>query len=155
MADALTRVTAGDYTIEPHSGIQLTVTRAHDRSTWSDLAFNDSVITRLPGHGVVATELRLRRQLFGYSKADGVISCTPSGSTAYRYSAGGPIVSPAVDAIVVSPVAPMAGIGRPIVLGTSDGLALTLVAPTRQAALEVDRKLAMTLRRQDTLSFRY
>jgi NAD+ kinase len=152
---ALARVAAGEYAVEPHHALDLKVTLAAGGPSRAQLAFNDTVITRVPGHGVVATEFTLRGETFGYSKADGVICCPPAGSTAYNYSAGGPIVSPAVDAIVVTPVAPMAGISRPLVLSPDDQLSLTLTAPSRQAALELDGNLVMSIHQGDKITLAY
>jgi NAD+ kinase len=152
---ALAQVAAGEYAVEPHNALNVDVAFADDGPSQTHLAFNDTVITRVPGHGVVATEFTLRGDTFGYSKSDGVICCPPAGSTAYNYSAGGPIVSPGVDAIIVTPVAPMAGISRPLVLSTDDQFSLTLTAPSRQAALELDGNLLMSLRQGDKIDLAY
>jgi NAD+ kinase len=152
---ALAQLAAGRYAIEPHNALDVEVTRADDGADQALLAFNDTVITRIPGHGVVAPEFTLRGSTFGYSKSDGVICCPPAGSTAYNYSAGGPIVSPGVDAIIVTPVAPMAGISRPVVLSPDDQFSLTLTAPSRQAALELDGNLVMPLHQGDKVAFAY
>jgi NAD+ kinase len=152
---ALAKFSSGTYAIEPHNGLEITVTLVEGGQAESHLAFNDAVVTRMPGHGAVATQFGLRGRTYGYSKADGVISSTPAGSTAYNYSAGGPIVSPGVDAIVVTPVAPMAGISRPIVLATDDQFSLTLIAPTRQAALEIDGHVIRYLHPGDKMNVAY
>ena len=152
---ALAQVAAGEYAVEPHNALNVELTLADGGPSQAHLAFNDTVITRVPGHGVVTTEFTLRGDTFGYSKSDGVICCPPAGSTAYNYSAGGPIVSPGVDAIIVTPVAPMAGISRPLVLSTDDQFSLTLTAPSRQAALELDGNLLVSLRRGDKIDLAY
>lgn len=152
---ALAQLAAGDYAVEPHNALNVDVTLADGELSQAHLAFNDTVITRVPGHGVVSTEFTLRGDTFGYLKSDGVICCPPAGSTAYNYSAGGPIVSPGVDAIIVTPVAPMAGISRPVVLSPDDQLSLTLTAPSRQAALELDGNLIMSLHQGDKITLAY
>jgi NAD+ kinase len=63
---------------------------------------------------------------------------TSIGSTAYAYSAGGPVVSPALDAVVVAPLAPLGGISRPTVTAAAEPLRLTLQAGSGCPAIEVD-----------------
>jgi NAD+ kinase len=142
---ALGMLLGGDFAIEPHHALDIAVTASEGGETEHHLAFNDAVITRMPGHGVVAAEATLGGEVFGYFKADGIIASTPAGSTAYTYSAGGPIVSPGVMATVITPVAPMAGISRALVLDPAHCLELSVTAPTRQAALEIDGNLVAQL----------
>lgn len=142
---ALDMLLRGDFAVEPHHALDIAVTVTEGSETEHHVAFNDAVITRMPGQGVVAAEATLGGEVFGYFKADGVIASTPAGSTAYTYSAGGPIVSPGVTATVITPVAPMAGISRPLVLDPAHCLELRVTAPTRQAAVEIDGNMVAQL----------
>ena len=63
---------------------------------------------------------------------------TPIGSTAYSYAAGGPLVSPMLDAVVISPVAPISGISRPAVVSAAEPIALELQEGSGHPALQVD-----------------
>ena len=74
----------------------------------------------------------------GRYRCDGLVIATPIGSTAYAYSAGGPVVSPALDAVVVAPLAPMAGISRPMVIAADEPIRLTLLEGSGCPALELD-----------------
>jgi NAD+ kinase len=76
--------------------------------------------------------------------ADGVIVATPTGSTAYNLSAGGPVVSPGLDALLLTPVAPHFTIDRSIVLGPDETVALE-VLPDRPAVLVADGLTLATL----------
>ncbi|GIF53256.1 NAD+ kinase [Asanoa ferruginea] len=111
---ALARLAAGDYTIEQHAGLTL---RTDDGDR---VAFNDVVLGRTEAGRTMSVDLTVNDVHYGYYRADAVIVATPTGSTAYNYSAGGPVLSPSSNAMVVTPVASMSGIGRPVVLGGGD-----------------------------------
>ncbi|MDG4826987.1 NAD(+)/NADH kinase [Asanoa sp. WMMD1127] len=114
LPSALRRLATGDYTVESHAALEVNAgeTRA--------CAFNDVVIGRTGAGRTASVDLTVNEVHYGYYKADAVIVATPTGSTAYNYSAGGPILSPSSNALVVTPVAPMSGISRPVVLGGGD-----------------------------------
>ncbi|MCU1526985.1 MAG: N-acetylmuramoyl-L-alanine amidase [Frondihabitans sp.] len=139
LAAALESLSSTDFSLEPHHAIEVTVTSTGFESSF--LAFNDLAVTRRPGQGVVTADLAVDGTPYGYFKADSIVASTPAGSTAYNYAAGGPIVSPAVAAVVVTPVAPMAGIDRSVVLGPKERLKFTIGTGTRSAALELDGRV--------------
>jgi NAD+ kinase len=139
LAAALESLSTTDFSLEPHHAIEVTVTSTGFESTF--LAFNDLSVTRRPGQGVVTADLAVDGTPYGYYKADSIVASTPAGSTAYNYAAGGPIVSPAVAAVVVTPVAPMAGIDRSVVLGPKERLKFTIGTGTQSAALELDGRV--------------
>ncbi|MEV0718602.1 NAD(+)/NADH kinase [Asanoa sp. NPDC050611] len=114
---ALHRLAEGDYTVEPHAGMGVT---AGDQKR---CAFNDVVLGRAGPGRTTNVDLTVNEVHYGYYRADAVIVATPTGSTAYNYSAGGPVLSPSSNAMVVTPVAPMSGISRPVVLGGDDRVA--------------------------------
>lgn len=130
---------ANEFSLEPHHAIEVTVTATGFESSF--LAFNDLSLTRRPGQGVVTADLMVEGTPYGFFKADSIVVSTPAGSTAYNYAAGGPVVSPAVAATVVTPVAPMAGIDRSIVLGPKETLKFVVGDGTRSAALELDGRV--------------
>jgi NAD+ kinase len=127
---ALDQLEREDYTIEEHSALWLGGDEA--------VAFNDLALVRVPGDGVVEATLAVGGQRMGRYRCDGLVISTSIGSTAYAYSAGGPVVSPALDAVVVAPLAPLAGISRPTVTGPDEPLRLTLLESSGRPAIEVD-----------------
>src|SRR3954471_16559967 len=118
---ALDRLDMGDYTIEEHSAAVLT-----DGSEES-IAFNDIALASVPGEGAVEASLTVRGRASGRYRCDALIIATPSGSTAYSYAAGGPLVSPMLDALTISPVAPISGISRAVVISAAEPIALALL----------------------------
>ena len=120
--DALDRLERLDFTIEQHSALWL------GADGDEAVAFNDLALVRVPGDGVVEATLAVGGQRMGRYRCDGLVISTSIGSTAYAYSAGGPVVSPALDAVVVAALAPIAGISRPMVTAAYEPIRLTLQA---------------------------
>jgi NAD+ kinase len=127
---ALDRLQRSEFTIEQHSGLWLDGNEA--------VAFNDLALVRVPGDGVVEATLAVGGQRMGRYRCDGLVISTSIGSTAYAYSAGGPVVSPALDAVVVVALAPMAGISRPMVTAADEPIRLTLQEGSACPAIELD-----------------
>jgi NAD+ kinase len=131
LPDALDRLERSDFTIEQHSALWL---GTDDEA----VAFNDLALVRVPGDGVVEAALSVGGQRMGRYRCDGLVLSTSIGSTAYAYSAGGPVVSPALDAVVIAPLAPLAGISRPTVTAADEPIRLTLQEGSACPAIEVD-----------------
>jgi NAD+ kinase len=130
LTEALDRLERGDFTVEEHSALWV---NGHEA-----VAFNDLALVRVPGDGVVEAALAVGGQRMGRYRCDGLVVSTSIGSTAYAYSAGGPVVSPALDAVVVAPLAPLSGISRPMVTSVDEPIRLTLAAGSGRPAIEVD-----------------
>src|SRR3954463_13890664 len=100
------------------------------------LAFNDAVMARVPGEGLVEATLSVSGRRYGNYRCDALILATPMGSTAYSYAAGGPVVSPGTDGILVTPSAPLNGIAPSVLLGPGEPVSLEL--PRGRPAFELD-----------------
>jgi NAD+ kinase len=129
---ALDRLAAGAVTLEHHSCLRIIA------GGDGCVAFNDLALSRRPGDGTVNAILTIDDQQYGYFRADGVIMATATGSTAHSYSAGGPLLSPATDAVVITPVAPMSGISRPLVLGAGERVEFSLLSDVGRPVIEAD-----------------
>jgi NAD+ kinase len=145
---ALDRLETGDFTIEEHSAAVLT-----DRGEES-IAFNDIALASVPGEGAVEASLMVSGRASGRYRCDALVIATPLGSTAYSYAAGGPVVSPMLDAVVISPVAPIAGISRAAVISAAEPIALALVEGSGQPALQVDGTIVRRMLPGDALEVR-
>src|SRR3954452_790573 len=132
LEDALSRLAAGRVSVEARAALRV----AADGGGAELTAFNDMVL-RSTGRGATAVDLTVGGEHFGRYRADALIVATPTGSTAYSYAAGGPVVSPSAQAMIVIPVAPMSGIGRAVVLGPDESVVLE-PDPGSPAELDAD-----------------
>ena len=99
----LSKLAVGKYTVEPRMMLDVVV-RRDNKIIFSDMALNDAVITKGAVARVVDLEVLSDKTLITSFAGDGVIISTPTGSTAYSMSAGGPIVEPASRCIIITPV---------------------------------------------------
>lgn len=137
LESTLARLVEGDFSVESRGALRLDgAGRAGDGTSLT--AFNDLVLRAAARGGTTAVDLDVAGEHFGHYRADALVVSSPSGSTAYNYAAGGPVVSPSLDAVVVTPVAPMSGISRPVVLGPEETVVLTLPGDAHPAVLEAD-----------------
>jgi NAD+ kinase len=105
-------------------------------------AFNDVAVVRVPGQGSARVGLLVDGSPFVSYAADAVVVSTPTGSTAYSFAAGGPIMSPAVEALLVTPAAAHSAYNRGVVLSIRDTLALQILPSSGRLAIEVDGEVA-------------
>jgi NAD+ kinase len=135
LPSALKRLAVGDFCIEQYACLEVDAGGV-------DLAirfgFNDVVLGRSGRTGAVSLDLSVNDLHYGYYRADAVVVSTPAGSTAYNYAAGGPVLSPSSGAVVITPVAPLSGISRPVVLGAEDRVCFTAAEDSTAVAIDVD-----------------
>lgn len=139
--EALDKVMAGDYMIEERMVMAVTVVRAGGGSGTqagdSFWALNEAVVERpAPGH-TLRVAVTIGSKPWTTYAADGLIVSTPTGSTAYAFSAGGPILSPRLRALQLTPVAPHMPFGRSLVVDASEPIRVELAA-SQAAVLVVD-----------------
>ncbi len=151
--DELTRLDAllsGEYTCESRDLLQVTVHTCGGERTF--LAMNDAVISR----GALSRLLELQVSADGCplltTRGDGVIVATPTGSTAYSMSAGGPVVHPAVGCMLVTPVCPHSLVSRTHILPPASVLAITAATEGEDAFLTVDGEENISLGAQDRVT---
>ncbi|MGW0804642.1 NAD(+)/NADH kinase [Nonomuraea sp. NPDC002799] len=132
LADTLSAIDGHRYTIEPRMAIESTVGGV--RVT----AFNDIALVRIPGEGLAAVAVTPAGSDFVRFAADAVIVATSTGSTAYSFSAGGPIVSPRVEAVLVVPAAAHSSFNRALVLPADEEVTLEVLPTSGRLAVEVD-----------------
>ncbi len=153
---ALGRFVDGDYQIEERMTLEVTVARGGDApppARPSYVALNEAVVEKtVPGHTVRLAASIADRPFVTYA-ADGVLVATPTGSTAYNLSARGPIVSPRLRAIVITPISPHMLFDRPLVLEPDEWIRLEVAGP-RPGVLVVDGQTIATLEPGDTVEAR-
>ena len=114
------------------------------------IALNEAMVGRYT-HKIVNTELYINDKFFHSYHADGLIVSTPTGSTAYSLSAGGPVLAPGLDAMVVTTVCPHSLYNRPIVIPTSQNLAIKVAKDSAKSVLMVDGEYKMELAQGDEI----
>ena len=150
----LSRLAAGKYTIESRMMLDVVV-RREGKIIYSDLALNDAAVTKGAVARVVDLEVYGDKVLISSFSADGVIISTPTGSTAYSMSAGGPIVEPTAENIIVTPICPHALSARSFVLGCGRLLSVKLGRMVRKTTyLSVDGGKAFRLNGGDVVEAR-
>jgi NAD+ kinase len=115
MRKTIDAMLGGKYVTEKRMLLSASVSR-DERHLFDSLAFNDIVIHRGNNSSMVEFEVRIDGEYLSNQRADGLIVSTPTGSTAYALSAGGPILHPSLELIELVPVAPHTLSNRPIVL---------------------------------------
>jgi NAD+ kinase len=125
--DVLRPMLQGHYQTEDRSLLQAHVLR-DQRSVFSALAMNDVVVNRGGTSGMVELRVEVDGRFVSNQRADGLIIATPTGSTAYSLSVGGPLMHPAIGGWVMAPIAPHTLSNRPIVLPESSEISIEIVA---------------------------
>lgn len=146
--ESLEEIFSGRYEIEERSMLRAEVLRSNE-SVCSYLGLNDVVI----GKGIMAKisnfDLFINNSYVSTIKADGIIISTPTGSTAYNLSAGGPILYPTVRGIVFTPICPHTLSVRPLVLPEHFKIDVLVSSSARDIFLTIDGQISFPLRRQD------
>lgn len=150
----LSRLAAGKYAIEERMMLDVAV-RREGKMVYSELALNDAAVTKGAVARVVDLEVYGDKVLISSFSADGVLISTPTGSTAYSMSAGGPIVEPTAENIIVTPICPHALSARSFVLGRGRTVSVKLGRMVRKTTyLSVDGGKAFRLNGGDVVEAR-
>lgn len=152
MFPALDAFLAGRLVIEERMMLLARVLR-RDREVAEVLALNDAVIMKSAMSRIIDFSVSVDGQSATSYRADGLIIATPTGSTAYSLSAGGPILFPTMDAVVLTPICAHTLTNRPIVLPGTQRIEVTLLT-NQEVMLTVDGQVGFGLREQDTVEVR-
>ena len=149
VGDALEAIDGNRFTVEPRSAVQA------DFLGGQHVAFNDVDLARIPGHGSSGVvELTVESHPFVRYAADAVIVATPTRSTAYNISAGGPLVSPNAEGLLVTPAAPHSAFNRALFLSAAERLTLTVLPTSGELAVEADGIVVGHVNPGDTVQLR-
>ena len=120
--DKLKNLITGDYKIKNR---MLLSVKVGDKEYFS---LNDAVISKGPLSRMIDITVTLDGEHISY-RADGLIAATPTGSTAYSLSAGGPIVDPDLDTIILTPICPQSLYARPILIAPNEEIQISVTSP--------------------------
>lgn len=144
----------GEEEVRMEKRIMLTaayVSGATGQKSDSVHALNEVVIVKKSTEAMIRLRCWADREYVTTYRADGLIMSTPTGSTAYNLSAGGPVVHAELDAIVVTPICPFMLESRPVLLGSQHNVTTQLLAPAGQVKVIVDGELQWTITENDYL----
>lgn len=122
----------GDYRIEERTTVRASIGEREE------VGINDVVVEKIDTTRLVSLDVEIDGTHFVTYRSDGLIVATPTGSTAYSFSAGGPLVDPAVDALVITPVASHSLFDRALVIPGGSELTIT-VSRDRHVNVNVDK----------------
>ena len=137
MEEALKRVAAGDFTIEKRLMLRAKVLDGEGRVQFTALALNDVYLTGIT-HKIVHVEARIDGSLASKYTADGMLVSSPTGSTGYALSAGGPVIAPDVQCMLLTPVCAHTFRATPVVVSASKTVQIRAVQPTIELKLIID-----------------
>lgn len=156
LAEVLPRVLAGEYRLDVRFTLDARVVNGHGESGPAYIAVNDAVLHKGGFARVVRLAVYVGEELeeVGAYSADGIILSTPTGSTAYSLSAGGPIVVPSVETILATPICPHTLAVRPLAVPASTVITVEVLSPSEEMILTVDGQEGVALLPGDRLVVR-
>lgn len=151
---ALARLLKGRVELERRMMVEATVRTPGSKSVWTEIGLNDAVIHPSERSRVIAMDLRIGTKEIGTLVGDGLIVASPTGSTAYSLSAGGPIVRPTAEGLLATPICPHTVTWRPLLLGADETIRLKLRPGHPRASLTIDGQVARRLTPEDEITIR-
>jgi len=134
LAETVERIVARDYVVEERMTLEVKATRDGEvlARSW---ALNEVTVEKAARERMLEVTLEIDGRPLSTCGCDGVVAATPTGSTAYAFSAGGPVIWPDVEAMLVVPISAHALFARPLVIGPDSVLAIELVADADGSAV--------------------
>ena len=138
LSETVDRIAAGDLRVEERMTLGVVVTDGDGEVVGTGWALNEASVERTIPQRLIVLELSVNDRPFARLPADAVVCATPTGSTAYAFSARGPIVSPLVEAILAVPVAPHSLFDRTLMLEPSETLSIRPVGGDNGCVVTMD-----------------
>ena len=145
---ALESILAGNYRLDRRVMLSVQL-RRDDNPQMTNRVLNDVVINKSALARIIEIEAYLNGQFVNAFRADGLIVSTPTGSTAYNLSAGGPVIFPSMNAVVITPICPFTLSNRPIVVPDDAEIELILKTGKEEVALTLDGQVGFPLEMAD------
>lgn len=149
--DFLTSLLAGRMQVRRRLALSYTVAHADGRQT-AGTVINDIVANRGCLARLINLTVRVDGESLGTMRADGLVLSTPTGSTAYSISAGGPIVHPDIEAVTVTPICPFMNTFRPMVLPAASRIEVVVEDPDPEVFLTIDGQECIALGQGDVIT---
>jgi NAD+ kinase len=153
MFPALEEILAGNYEVDPRVMLEVEHWRG-DKRLDTGRVLNDVVINKAALARIIEIEVSLNQLYVNSFRADGLIVSTPTGSTAYNLSAGGPIIYPSMNAVVLTPICPFTLTNRPIVVPDTAEINLRLKNESDGVVLTLDGQIGYSMQARDSVVIR-
>ncbi|RJP60302.1 MAG: NAD(+)/NADH kinase [Candidatus Auribacter fodinae] len=150
LEDALERLAHSDYWIEERLSLICEIENEPERF----FALNDVVATGEAISRLVTIEVHINNQYLTNYVADGLIVATPTGSTAHSLSAGGPILSPDTEAILLTPICPHTLTNRPIVVNKGSVVQIAIVSQDGEGLITIDGQCKLRIKKGTRVTIR-
>lgn len=141
---ALESILTGNYRLDKREMLAVELIRGKESVT-RNRVLNDVVINKSALARIIEIEAYLNQQFVNAFRADGLIVSTPTGSTAYNLSAGGPVIFPSMNAVVITPICPFTLSNRPIVVPDDSVIELRLKTHQEDVTLTLDGQVGLPL----------
>jgi NAD+ kinase len=149
----LERVVGGDFVTDERVVLNASVIRRGERMA-EFIVLNDAVVNKGALARIIDLETTINGEYLTTFKSDGLILSTPTGSTAYNLSAGGPIVYPSLHCIIITPICPHTLTNRPIMIPDDVEIRVALKTKQQEVILTLDGQQGFTLEFEDVVEVR-
>ena len=158
LKDFFGRLTTGTVPIDKRMMLNCRVLSSSEGKSQTEkfctAAINDCFITAGPPFRMIELKIQVDNQPLAGCVSDGLIISTPTGSTAYNLSAGGPIVSPRMDAIAITPICPHSLSFRPIVIDANSTVEVFGVRVNKGTTISIDGQISLKLESNDVVKIK-
>ena len=151
LQDILEQIWQGNFAVETRPFLEAALSRPHPKVR--SIALNDFVISRSELSRMIQLDVFVDGKPLTTYRCDGLIICSPTGSTAYSLSAGGPIVSPNTEAIALTPICPHALSNRSVIVPLKSTVRVAVGTQRPETLLTGDGQVSLTLKQGDVIQF--
>ncbi len=144
------RILEGDFEVEIREMISASIMRGKEQ-IGEHVVLNDLVINKGAVSRIIDLEIHIDKSLVNTFKADGIIISTPTGSTAYSLSAGGPIVYPTLPVVIITPICPHTLTNRPLVVPSDTSITVKVLSEDPDTYLTLDGQIGIKLETGDII----
>ena len=152
MEAALDELLGGSFVMEERMMLDLEVGSGRNRR--NEVALNEVVLSRKTLAKMIELSLSINGQHVTLYRADGLIVSTPTGSTAYAISTGGPILYPTMDAILICPISPHTLTNRPVVIPGDDFIEVSIMPGQRDVSATLDGHIRLEIKQRERITIR-
>jgi NAD+ kinase len=150
LGTCLQKLICGDYSIEERLMLQTTVLR-NDKSVFISQSLNDVIISRGPFSRIIKLDTYINNDFLESYPGDGLIIATPTGSTGYSLSAGGPVVNPSLQLLLITPICPHLLYQRSVIVNREDLVSVIVATSSADIFLTLDGQEGFALKHNDCI----